>query len=1399
MELKEFFIEYLGFIPFKINGNISINEKECIVELHESKNSSFEEFLKRLLIRITKKNVSIKQIGNNSLQFLVTNWNNLITGTQLERFLRLILPEVENEDTLILRTHSLLIKSKLNMNKSVFEYFLLKYTGKKINYKIIIDEKLNPEIEAYSQSYYDNQAEYIEQLSTNPVKQTNSSLNNDNIVIGKNFKKIPIPLKSIPLSENTIIVVKGTVFHKEYNDKNKIVSIFITDKTDSIIIKAFKEKAEKIFNSINEGDTIKVEGSIFYDTYINDFAVIPFNLIKEKNIVEREDTYKEKRVELHMHSRLSTMDGILSIKEIVKQSAKWGHKAIAITDHGIVQSIPVFYDEAKKANIKPIFGTEAYVVDESVNIITLNSEDRLLDETNYVVFDFETTGLQPAVNEIIEIGAVKIKNGEVSETYHELIKPTVKLPEIITKITNITDEMLENQKGIEEVLPSFLEFIDGTVLVAHNADFDYRFLREWVNKLYNKRFKMTYIDTLSMSKSLLNLSGYALNKVVKALKLDNFNHHRADEDARITALVFLELLKKAKNRGLERLSELDNLKKLIDYKSLRPVHMTILVKNKVGLKNLYKLISNAHLKYFYRVPRILKSELNTLREGLLIGSGCQEGELSEAFLRSATKDELVEIAKFYDFIEIMPIDTLETKDPLADDLKKEMYKTFYNISKELNLPSVMTGNVHYMNKEDIKFRHALKVADKKRPMVSNRYFRTTNEMIDEALKIFEDKDIAEEVVIKNTNKIADLIEEIQPLRKVLTPPKIEGAEDMVRNLSMDTAHKIYGDPLPQIIIDRLNFELDAIINNGYSVLYLMAQKIVKKSNDDGYLVGSRGSVGSSLVATMMGITEVNPLIPHYVCPECKYSEFITDDSYSSGYDLPDKKCPKCGTNLKKNGQSIPFATFMGFEGDKVPDIDLNFSGEYQTTAHKYVEEMFGVGHVFKAGTISTVAERTAYGYAKAFKEDMDKYNLDKFYGDVRSAELQRIASHITGVKRTTGQHPGGLMIVPKEYEVYDFTPIQRPANDQKSTVTTTHFDYHVIHDDLIKLDALGHDDPTFIRMLQDLTGIDPLDVPLDDKETLSLFSGYSALKADLKKELDSNVGSFGIPEFGTPFVRRMLEDTMPKTFAELVRISGLSHGTDVWLGNAQTLIKEGKATLKDVISCRDDIMNYLIQKGNDPKKSFFIMEKVRKGKGLTAEEEKQMREVKVPEWFITSCKKIKYLFPKAHATAYVSMAVRIAWFKVHKPLAFYATYFSVKGDEFNLSVIIKGKNAIKKRLMELKTMELDVKKKSEKTVLEIALEMLLRNFEFKNVDLNKSDSKKFLIVDNGLLIPFLKIPQLGEKAAKSIIVERQKKPFNSIQNLLSRTGLNKTNIETLKELGILKGLPETNQMSLFGG
>ena len=1213
-------------------------------------------------------------------------------------------------------------------------------------------------------------------------------IEDENHIFGQKPRKIVFtPSKIFEYNKKTS--VKGKVFKIEkIEGKKTVLLIYLTDGEDSLICKVFND-VEKVEGKISLGDVIVATGDLLLENGEPTLYVKGITKLPE---AKRMDNSPVKRVELHAHTKFSDQDAITDVNEYVKRAKEWGFPAVALTDHGNVQAIPYFYDAAKEAGIKPIFGIEAYLVSDVEPVIRNLSYDSSFENATFVVLDFETTGLDPQVDEIIEIGAVKIQDGQIVDEYHTLIKPSREISRRSSEITGITQEMLENKRSIEEVLPEFLGFLENSIIVAHNANFDYRFLRLWIKKVMGLDWERPYIDTLALAKSLLKMRSYSLDSVVEKLGLGPFRHHRALDDARVTAQVFLRFVEMMKKIGITKLSEIENLKDTIDYTALKPFHCTILVQNKKGLKNLYKLVSDSYIKYFYGVPRILKSALIENREGLLVGSACISGELGRAALEGASDSELEEIAKFYDYIEVMPLDVIaEDEEDLDRERLKEVYRRLYRIAKKLNKFVVMTGDVHFLDPEDARGRAALLAPQGNRNFENQPalYLRTTEEMLEKAMEIFEDEEIAREVVIENPNRIADMIEEVQPLETKLHPPIIENADEIVRSLTMKRAYEIYGDPLPEIVQKRVERELNAIINHGYAVLYLIAQELVQKSMSDGYVVGSRGSVGSSLVANLLGITEVNPLPPHYRCPECKYFEVVEDDRYGAGYDLPDKKCPVCGAPLKKDGHDIPFETFMGFEGDKVPDIDLNFSGEYQERAHRFVEELFGKDHVYRAGTINTIAEKSAVGYVRSYEEKTGK--------KLRKAEMERLVSMITGVKRTTGQHPGGLMIIPKDKEVYDFTPIQYPANDRNAGVFTTHFAYETIHDDLVKIDALGHDDPTFIKMLKDLTGIDPMTIPMDDPETLAIFSSVKPLGVD-PVELESDVGTYGIPEFGTEFVRGMLVETRPKSFAELVRISGLSHGTDVWLNNARDWINLGYAKLSDVISCRDDIMNFLIHKGMEPSLAFKIMENVRKGKGITEEMESEMRKLKVPEWFIESCKRIKYLFPKAHAVAYVSMAFRIAYFKVHYPLQFYAAYFTIKGDQFDPVLVLRGKEAIKRRLRELKAMPAkDAQKKNEVSVLEVALEMILRGFSFLPPDIFKSDAKKFLIEGNSLRIPFNKLPGLGDSVAESIIRAREEKPFTSVEDLMKRTKVNKNHIELMKSLGVLGDLPETEQFTLF--
>ena len=1014
-----------------------------------------------------------------------------------------------------------------------------------------------------------------------------------------------------------------------------------------------------------------------------------------------------------------------------------------------------------------------------------------------MVFDIETTGFSSKNDKIIEIGAVKLKDGEIVDSFSTFVDPKVNIPYKITELTSITQNMVNGQPTIDEVLPKFMEFVGNSVLVAHNAAFDVGFIKKNLMDM-GKTLKNPVMDTVPLARYLYpDLKKVKLNLVAKHLGISLENHHRAVDDAKATAEILKFSFKKMKEEmdihDVKTLNEkyLSN----IDVKKLPLHHIIILAKNQTGIKNLYKLVSMAHLDYFARRPRLPKSIITEYREGLIIGSACEAGQLYKAVLEGKTDGELKEIASFYDYLEIQPIQNNEfliRKGNVKDEEElRELNRKIYDLGKEMDKPVVATCDCHFLDPNDEVFRRIIMAgqgygdADNQPPL----YFRTTNEMMKEFEYLGEEA--CREVVIENTQKIADMVEAVKPIPDETFPPKIEGAEEEIRNMTMNKVHSIYGENLPEVVQKRLDKELNSIINNGYAVLYLIAQKLVAKSLEDGYLVGSRGSVGSSFVATMSDITEVNGLPPHYVCPNCKKSEFFLDGSISSGADLPDKNCPDCGAKYIKDGHDIPFETFLGFEGDKEPDIDLNFSGEYQAVVHKYTEVLFGKGYVFKAGTIGTVAEKTAYGFVKKYLQERGLV--------VSQAEIERLTIGCTGIKRTSGQHPGGIMVVPNDNEIYNFCPIQHPADDVNTDIITTHFDYHSISGRLLKLDILGHDDPTVLRMLQDLTGLDPKTIPLNDPKVISLFTSPDALGVT-KEELGCEVGSYGLPEFGTKFVRQMLVDTQPKSFADLVRISGLSHGTDVWLNNAQYFIKEGYTTLKDCIATRDDIMVYLMYKDLPPMTAFTIMEKVRKGKGLSEDDEALMREKNVPDWYIESCKRIKYMFPKGHAVAYVMMAVRIAYYKVYYPEAYYTTYFTVRADDFDADLICKGEEAIKAKMEELNSLgnNISVKEKGLLTILEISYEMYKRGLNFLKVDLYKSEATKFKIEEDGIRPPLNALQGVGDNAAKSIVECRVNGEFISKEDLRIRSKVSKTVIETLDNHGCLEGMQESNQLSLFG-
>lgn len=1217
-----------------------------------------------------------------------------------------------------------------------------------------------------------------------------------NLIIGRDFSGEVTPISDITEYSGKVIV-SGKIIAtetKETRNGNHILSVFITDDTSSITCKCFvkPENIKDVTGALKGAKAVTVKGDTVYDQYEHEVTV-KINNLKLKEVQERTDKAEMKRVELHAHTVMSAMDSVAKTDELIKTAAKWGHSAIAITDHGVVQAYPDAFDAGKKNEIKIIYGMEGYLMGDDTKIV-YNEKSMSLDG-DFVVFDIETTGLKAKFHELIEIAGVKVSGGKIVDRFSEFVKPKKPISPHITELTKITNEMVANADNDENVLKRFLKFCEGSMLVAHNANFDVGFLKRYA-QVYGLPFDFCYIDTLGLSRKLVtNIKRHRLDRVAKALGIPFEGHHRAINDAEVTAKIFMVFCDTLKRKGISNVNEIN--KNLAD-EAIRQYtdlyHVIILVKNMTGLKNLYKLVSTSHLDNFYRKPRITKEVLTAHREGLIIGSACEAGELYNAVLSGKTQEEIERIANFYDYLEIQPLRNNEfmIRDNTVESFEdlKAVNKEIVDLGEKLQKPVVATCDVHFINPEDAVFREVLMVsqeyedAEFQPPL----YLRTTDEMLEEFKYLGSKK--AFSVVVENTNKIADLIEDIRPIPKDTYPPEMPGATEDIQRMSDERAHEIYGEVLPDIVKQRMEKELVPIIKYGFSVMYMIAQKLVTKSLSDGYLVGSRGSVGSSFIAYLIGITEINSLPPHYICPNCKNVEFITDGSVSCGADLDDKICPNCGQNYKKEGYDIPFETFLGFDGDKEPDIDLNFSGEYQSVAHKYTEELFGVGNVYRAGTIGTLAEKTAFGYLKKYAETKGK-SLNK-------AEEMRLAQGLVGVKRTTGQHPGGVMIVPKANEIYEFTPIQHPANDNETDIITTHFDYHSISGKLLKLDILGHDDPTMIRMLEDLTGLDAKTIPIDDKPTMSLFTSTEALGVT-PDDLGTTVGTFAVPEFGTRFVQQMLIETKPTTFGELIRISGLSHGTDVWTNNAQELVRDGVATLPEVICTRDDIMLYLLLHNLPPLESFKIMEKVRKGKGLSPEDEALMRENNVPEWYISSCKKIKYMFPKAHAAAYVTMGFRIAYFKVHYPIAFYIAYYTVRATEFDADLMLRGRDRVGAAIAELNALPNPTQKeKNLITILEVVNEMYARGISLLPVDLYKSHATKFVEEDGAIRPPLNTINGVSDAVGQAIVDARESGgPFISSEDLMRRAKIGKAVIDKLKEYDVLEEIPDTNQITFF--
>ncbi len=1232
---------------------------------------------------------------------------------------------------------------------------------------------------------------------------------NPDVIYGRDFEDEIIPIETI-VGEMGEVAIRGqilTLDTREIRGEKTIVILSMSDFTDTIVLKVFtkNEYLSDLLEGLKKGAFIKVKGVTTIDKFDSELTI--GSIVGIKKIPDftsaRMDHSPEKRVELHCHTKMSDMDGISDVQEIIQRAAAWGHKAIAITDHGAIQAFPIANHTRlpEGQDIKIIYGVEAYLVDD-LKDIAQNAKGQPLDDT-YVVFDLETTGFSPLVNKIIEIGAVKVQEGKITERFSTFVNPKVPIPFHIENLTSIRDDMVMDAPAIEEILPEFMRFCEGSVMVAHNADFDMSFISYNCGKL-GIPCKFTVVDTVSMARMLLpNLNRFKLDTVAKAVGVPLGFHHRAVDDAACTADIFVKFIEMLKARGVHTLDDVNEMGHVTGQMVMKmpTYHAIILAANEIGRVNLYRLISLSHLKYFHKRPRIPKSEFLKYREGLLIGSACEAGELYQAILQGRPNEEIVRLVQFYDYLEIQPLGNnafmlRDEKFPVSSEKElQDINRQICRLGEDFHKMVVATCDVHFLDPEDEVYRRIIlagngfKDADEQAPL----FLRTTEEMMQEFLYLGSEK--AREVVITNPNRIADMCEKISPVRPDKCPPVIENSDQMLRDICYTKAHEMYGDKLPDIVHERLERELNSIISNGYAVMYIIAQKLVWKSNEDGYLVGSRGSVGSSFVATMSGVTEVNPLSPHYYCEHCHFSDFDSPEvkkySGASGCDMPDRDCPVCGKPLVKDGFDIPFETFLGFKGNKEPDIDLNFSGEYQSKAHKYTEVIFGDGQTYRAGTIGTLADKTAFGYVKKYYEERGIHK--------RNCEIDRIVQGCVGIRRTTGQHPGGIVVLPVGEEIYSFTPIQHPANDMTTDTITTHFEYHSIDHNLLKLDILGHDDPTMIRFLEDMTGIDAQKIPLDDKAVMSLFKNTSALQITPEDIGGCALGALGIPEFGTDFAMQMLIDANPQSFSDLIRIAGLSHGTDVWLGNAQTLIEEGKATISTAICTRDDIMIYLISMGLDSEESFTIMESVRKGKGLKPEWEKEMLAHGVPDWYIWSCKKIKYMFPKAHAAAYVMMAWRIAYCKVFYPLAYYAAFFSIRATGFSYELMCQGREKLEYFMRDYEKRKDTLSKKEQDTYrdMRIVQEMYARGYEFVPLDLYQAKAQRFQIIGGKLMPSLGTIEGLGGKAADAVVEAAKDGPFLSKDDFRIRTKVSKTVIDLMGDLGIFGDLPESNQLSLF--
>ncbi|MEM0579497.1 PolC-type DNA polymerase III [Blautia sp. HA2174] len=1239
---------------------------------------------------------------------------------------------------------------------------------------------------------------------------------NPDVLYGRDFEDEALPLETVQ-TEMGEVCIRGQIMSlekREIRNEKTIIIFSITDFTDSITVKMFarNDQVEEITEGVKEKAFVKLKGITTIDRFDSELtigSVVGIKKIASFGTV-RSDNYPQKRVELHCHTKMSDMDGVSDAKSIIKRAYEWGHKAIAITDHGVVQAFPEAnhcFDAwggvvPQDSDFKVIYGVEAYLVDDLKGIVQ-KSQGQSLDAP-YVVFDIETTGFSAMKDKIIEIGAVKVVNGNITERFSEFVNPEIPIPFRIEQLTSINDSMVAEAPTIDVILPRFEEFCRGCVMVAHNAEFDMSFIKKNYEDLGIER-EDTIVDTVGMARFLLpQLNRFKLDTVAKAVGVSLEHHHRAVDDAACTAEIFVKFLQMCRERDIFNLDEL-NEKGAVSVNSIQKMptyHAIILAKNDIGRVNLYHLISDSHLVYYHRRPRVPKSLFLKYREGLIIGSACEAGELYQAVLNGRPEAEIARLVNFYDYLEIQPlgnnafmIRSEDRSDITCEEDLQEINRKIVKLGEAFNKPVVGTCDVHFLDPGDEVYRRIIMAgkgfddADDQAPL----YLRTTEEMLEEFSYLGREK--AEEIVITNPNKIADMVEKISPIHKGKCPPVIENSDNMLREICYNKAHEIYGDNLPKAVEERLERELNSIISNGYAVMYMIAQKLVWKSNSDGYLVGSRGSVGSSFAATMSGITEVNPLSPHYYCAKCHYSDFDSEEvrAYSgrAGCDMPDKKCPVCGEPLIKEGFDIPFETFLGFKGDKEPDIDLNFSGDYQGKAHRYVEVIFGAGQTFKAGTIGTLAEKTAFGYVKKYYEERGQRK--------RYCEINRIVQGCTGIRRTTGQHPGGIIVLPIGWDIEEFTPVQHPANDMNSDIITTHFDYHSIDSNLLKLDILGHDDPTMIRMLEDLTGINAREIPLDSKEVMSLFKSTDALGVTPADIRGCPLGCLGIPEFGTDFAMQMLIDANPTSFSDLVRISGLSHGTDVWLGNAQDLIKSGTATITTCICTRDDIMIYLINKGLEHGQAFTIMESVRKGKGLKPEWEEEMKKHDVPDWYIASCKKIKYMFPKAHAAAYVMMGWRIAYCKIFHPLAYYAAYFSIRATAFSYEIMCQGKEKLEYFMDDYERRKDTLSKKEQDTYkdMKIVQEMYARGFEFVPIDIYKANAHTFQIKGDKLMPALDTIEGLGDRAADAVVAAAEEGEFLSLDDFRNRTKVTASTIDLMNDLGLFGKLPQSNQMSLF--